>query len=190
LRSRHGDPESPLSDGMFMAHMAIGAIAEPTLKGGCPYQNRFSVQRGADPVIAIQSSLGENHLGSGSLRRAVLRAQVLLCYIVAMSAPCKYPPSRTIAVDVDGTLLVNGRLNARLIEFCRAQRARGFSIMLWSARGKAYAQAVAERFEIVDLFDDIVGKPGYIVDDLGWTWIKFTRVVRSFGEPVEGRDAG
>jgi hydroxymethylpyrimidine pyrophosphatase-like HAD family hydrolase len=105
-----------------------------------------------------------------------------------MSAPCKYPPSRTIAVDVDGTLLVNGRLNAKLVEFCRAQRARGFSLTLWSARGKAYAQAVVERFDVADLFDDIVGKPGYIVDDLGWTWIKYTQVVRSFGSAMEGVD--
>lgn len=94
----------------------------------------------------------------------------------------KYPPTNSIAVDVDGTLHTNGVANAKVIEFCRAQKARGFVLTLWSARGKKYAQAAAERFGVTELFDDIVSKPGYVLDDQGWNWIKYTHVIRTLTE--------
>ena len=37
----------------------------------------------------------------------------------------------------------------------------------------------AEQFGVADLFDDIVSKPGYVLDDLGWSWIKYTQVIRA-----------
>ena len=85
-------------------------------------------------------------------------------------------------MDVDGTLHTNGVANAKVIEFCRAQKARGFVLTLWSARGKKYAQAAAERFGVTELFDDIVSKPGYVLDDQGWNWIKYTHVIRTLTE--------
>ncbi len=97
----------------------------------------------------------------------------------------KYPPTKTIAVDVDGTLHRNGVVNDRVVEFCRVQKSRGFVLMLWSARGKEYAQAAAARFGVTELFDDIISKPGYVVDDQGWRWIKFTSVVRSLTDPLD-----
>lgn len=99
------------------------------------------------------------------------------------STNSKYPPTKTIAVDVDGTLHIRGVVNDRVVEFCRAQKERGFVLVLWSARGKAYAQAVAEKFGVTELFDDIVSKPGYVLDDQGWSWIKYTHVIRSLAEP-------
>lgn len=90
----------------------------------------------------------------------------------------RYPTRKVIAVDVDDTLHVNGRVNQKLVKWCEQQKANGYSLMLWSARGKQYAQAAAEQFCVAHLFDDIVSKPGYIVDDQGWSWIKFTHVVR------------
>jgi hypothetical protein len=57
---------------------------------------------------------------------------------------------------------------------------RGYSLMLWSARGREYADAMAQRYGVAGLFDVILAKPGYIVDDLGWDWIKYTQVIRSF----------
>lgn len=83
------------------------------------------------------------------------------------SANQKYPPTKSIAVDVDGTLHKNGVVNARVVEFCRMQKARGFVLTLWSARGKTYAQTAAERFGVTELFDYIVSKPGYVLDDQG-----------------------
>lgn len=94
----------------------------------------------------------------------------------------KYPPTKTIAVDVDGTLHTKGVLNARVVEFCKTQKAAGFHLMLWSARGKEYAQSAAEQFEVAHLFDDIISKPGHILDDQGWSWIKYTRVIQSLHE--------
>jgi len=92
--------------------------------------------------------------------------------------------SNVIAVDVDGTLGVQGVLNERLITWCREQKAAGKTLILWSARGEAHARRAAEFFGVSDVFDVIMGKPEAIVDDKGWGWIRFTRVIRSF-EPHE-----
>jgi hypothetical protein len=89
----------------------------------------------------------------------------------------RYEPTRCIAVDVDGTLQINGRRNDVLIDWCRDRRLDGYSILLWSARGKEHARSVADAFACADVFDVILAKPGYIVDDLGWSWIKYTRVI-------------
>ena len=97
----------------------------------------------------------------------------------------KYPPARVIAIDVDGTLQHRGSPNNRLIEWCKERKADGFTLMLWSARGEAHARKYAELFEVLDLFDLICSKPGYIVDDQGWGWIKYTRVIRSVGDSVD-----
>ena len=97
----------------------------------------------------------------------------------------KYPPPRVIAIDVDGTLQQRGSPNKRLIEWCKERKADGFTLILWSARGEVYARNYAELFGVLDLFDLICSKPGYIVDDQGWGWIKYTRVIRSVGDSVE-----
>ena len=90
----------------------------------------------------------------------------------------KYPPTKVIAIDVDDTLCIRGRCNAKLVAWCRAMSAKGYSLMLWSARGKDHATNVATTLGVADVFDVITGKPGYIVDDKGWAWTKFTRVLR------------
>ena len=100
----------------------------------------------------------------------------------AMNRPQKYPPPRVSAVDVDGTLHRNGVANQSLIEWCRKQKESGFKLMLWSSRGEDYARKAAELFGVVDLFHVICSKPGYVVDDQGWSWIKYTRVMTAFAE--------
>lgn len=90
----------------------------------------------------------------------------------------KLPPPKVIAVDVDGTLSLDGRPNPKAIAYCEARKAEGYSLTLWSARGESYARQTAEAFGVVSLFDHILSKPGYILDDLGWGWIKFTVVIR------------
>lgn len=93
-----------------------------------------------------------------------------------MNAP-KYPPRRCIAVDVDGTLHIGGQPNVALIAWCRVRKQDGYSLILWSAQGEEHARSVATAFGCADLFDVIVSKPGYIVDDNGWDWIKYTRAL-------------
>lgn len=90
----------------------------------------------------------------------------------------RFLPQNQIAVDVDGTILLSSGPNQVLIEFLKLRKAEGFGLMLWSAQGEAHAREVAERFDIVDLFDVIVSKPGYIVDDKGWQWARFTKIIR------------
>ncbi|MCC6202821.1 MAG: hypothetical protein IT494_07430 [Gammaproteobacteria bacterium] len=87
------------------------------------------------------------------------------------------PTRRVIAVDVDGTLLVDGRLNERLIAWCRERHAEGFELFCWSARGRQHAQRAVELAGLADMFVAVLAKPGYVVDDAAWTWIKFTRAI-------------
>jgi hydroxymethylpyrimidine pyrophosphatase-like HAD family hydrolase len=89
----------------------------------------------------------------------------------------KFRPQKSIAVDVDGTLQILGKPNLRLIEWLKAKKDQGFSLMLWSSRGESNARHYAEAFGIADLFDVICSKPGYIVDDKGWKWTQYTRVI-------------
>ena len=89
----------------------------------------------------------------------------------------QYPRRKTIFFDVDDTLKLKSGLNTKLVEWCRTQIDDGYELVLWSARGKQYATDYAKRHGIADMFQDIVSKPGYIVDDQGWTWIKYTKRV-------------
>ena len=91
----------------------------------------------------------------------------------------KYPPQKCIAIDVDGTLLINGKLNQKLADGVLRRKKEGFETILWSARGKDHAFKVADHFNICDYFDSIISKPGYIVDDLGWSWIKYTKKLKT-----------
>lgn len=91
----------------------------------------------------------------------------------------QYPRQKVIAVDVDGTLHTNGKANDQVIAWIKGKRADGFKLILWSMRGEDHARKAAALFGIADLFDVITSKPGYIVDDKGWSWTRFTGVIRS-----------
>ena len=92
----------------------------------------------------------------------------------------KYPPARCLAIDIDGTLICDGHVNKDLIELAKQKREEGFDVILWSARGRAYAERVARDLGIENVFSFIISKPGFIVDDLGWSWTRYTRVVRQY----------
>ena len=89
----------------------------------------------------------------------------------------KYPLRRVIAVDVDGTLHINGLPNTALIAWCRERKEEGYTLILWSGRGEAHARSVAAAFGCAEVFAAILSKPGYVVDDEGWSWIKYTRAL-------------
>jgi len=76
-------------------------------------------------------------------------------------------------VDIDGTL------SKKVIEWIKERKTEGYRFVLWSARGEKYAIFVAGKYNIVDLFEHIISKPGYIIDDKGWSWIKYTKIIRS-----------
>lgn len=64
------------------------------------------------------------------------------------------------------------------IAWLRERKSEGFKLMLWSMRGENHARAIASQMGCYELFDVITSKPGFIVDDEGWRWIKRTQVVR------------
>lgn len=91
---------------------------------------------------------------------------------------------QTIAVDVDGTLLKNGQPNSEIITWLRKAQAQGYTLFLWSARGEEHARRSAERCGVTDMFRVILAKPGTILDDAGWGWIRYTRTIRSLTESM------
>jgi hypothetical protein len=96
--------------------------------------------------------------------------------------PQKYQPPRVIAVDVDGTLFSGCTPNPKVIAWCRAQKAAGFTLFLWSSQGEAHCHEAIERSQTHDIFTHVLSKPGYILDDLGWSWIKYTRAIKSLAD--------
>ncbi len=92
----------------------------------------------------------------------------------------KYPPAKVIAIDVDGTLITKGVVNDDLVAWCIDRKNEGFCMILWSARGEKHAKNAAKITNLEGVFNHILSKPSYIVDDKGWSWIKYTRVIKSF----------
>jgi len=87
------------------------------------------------------------------------------------------PPPEWIYIDVDGVLLVKGTINQVTVKFCKKQHSRGRKLVLWSMNGQGHAVQAARKAGISSLFEAIVSKPGCIVDNQGWAWIKAVRVV-------------
>jgi hypothetical protein len=117
-----------------------------------------------------------------SVRLAILTIPLIPPPAVVM----RYPPTNCLAVDVDGTLHVQGTPQPGVVDYITQCRERGMFIILWSARGKDYAQQVAEGMQITHLFDVIIPKPGHILDDMGWGWIQYTEVIRSIDHMPNG----
>jgi hydroxymethylpyrimidine pyrophosphatase-like HAD family hydrolase len=82
-----------------------------------------------------------------------------------------------LAVDVDGTLVCDGKVNKAVVDYCREMKAKGWTLILWSSGGQIHACGVAEDTGLTDLFDIIISKPGMILDDRGWSWTRFSPVV-------------
>ena len=87
---------------------------------------------------------------------------------------------KVIAVDVDGTLLRYGKPNKKIIDYIKKQHSEGYTMLLWSARGKDHAEKAAVKCGIDKLFQVIISKPSFIIDDKGWSWIKYTRRIKNF----------
>ena len=79
---------------------------------------------------------------------------------------------------MDGTLHIRGEPNTKAIAWLTQRKAEGFTLMLWSMRGEAHARNISNQCGCLELFDHIISKPGYVLDDLGWSWINRTQVVR------------
>lgn len=87
------------------------------------------------------------------------------------------PRPKTIYVDVDGTLILkNGETNQDLIDFL-ISKANTYELILWSMAGERHAREVADRLKITSLFSHILTKPGYMIDDDGKNWLRFTHLI-------------
>lgn len=74
------------------------------------------------------------------------------------------PKNNSIAIDIDDTLLINGRISQPILEWCKA-RQNTHRLTLWSSRGERYAREIATRFDLLAIFHHICGKPHHVVDD-------------------------
>ena len=96
----------------------------------------------------------------------------------------KLPPCKCIAIDVDGTLLINGQINHALANWAKAKHAAGFEIIVWSARGTLHAQRAAHAADLTSIAAAVVSKPGFLVDDQGWEWARYTAVITNLDAPA------
>ncbi len=87
------------------------------------------------------------------------------------------PLPRCIAIDVDDTLIRKGQPNYDMVSMIRDRVADGWDIIVWSMRGRVYAQSAATVCGIADVVV-CVSKPGIIVDDQGLAWLGRVQVVR------------
>ena len=91
----------------------------------------------------------------------------------------EWTPTKCVCIDVDGTLWINGTLNKKLCQWAKLRKKEGYDVILWSARGRIYAEKFAKKNKIESLFTFIIGKPSYIVDDKGWAWISYTKTIKT-----------
>ena len=78
----------------------------------------------------------------------------------------------TIFIDVDGTLLIDGQANKKLVAWLSAVPAGQFEIILWSSRGKDHAEKAARFTGTTSYFAAIISKPNYIIDNDGLKWVR------------------
>ena len=85
---------------------------------------------------------------------------------------------RALYVDCDNTLLRSGRIVEPVAAAIREALRRGTDVVIWSARGRGHAETVAR---MANLSDQVVCvcKPDASIDDVGWTWIRFARVLNA-----------
>ena len=90
--------------------------------------------------------------------------------------PRRLPAPKVIAVDVDGTLIIAGKPNKQLIQLLKRYKSEGYTLFLWSMRGREHCIKAAEISETTDLFEQYLGKPGIVFDDQGWNWARQSKV--------------
>ena len=89
------------------------------------------------------------------------------------------PLPKTVAFDVDGTLISGSTVNGRIVSLLREYKSSGFEVVVWSMRGTDYAKRAVDLAGVGAEVDCVISKPGVIVDDKGWTWVRDTKVISS-----------
>ena len=82
-----------------------------------------------------------------------------------------YTFENTVAVDVDQTLIVDGRVNQELVDWIKTNHDNEtFRFICWSQRGQRHAKKVCEELGIEEYFIDIISKPSIMIDD-DFSWL-------------------
>ena len=79
-----------------------------------------------------------------------------------------YPCRRTLYVDVDGVLWIDGRVNEDLVAPLRELRSLGWTLVVWSSAGGDHAREVADAAGLGAVV--CLAKPDAVLDDAGWSW--------------------
>jgi hypothetical protein len=75
--------------------------------------------------------------------------------------------STNVFVDVDLTLVdADGQMLEGARESLEKLRVGGCTLFLWSAAGTDYARSVAERHDLIALFEGFSAKPDVAIDDM------------------------
>jgi predicted HAD superfamily phosphohydrolase YqeG len=83
----------------------------------------------------------------------------------------------SIYIDVDNTLIIDGKPNEPLINWLRDYKEE-YVFVLWSLAGQEHAKDIADQFDITNLFRYILSKPKRIIDDRCWEWTRETSCYR------------
>lgn len=89
-----------------------------------------------------------------------------------------------IYFDVDGTLLsFTDTINYPLLNVARKLNEMGYKLILWSYGGESWARRFAQISKSEDIWHDILGKPGVLVDD------HVAKDILNFGTHIYPKDA-
>ena len=89
----------------------------------------------------------------------------------------KFPPRKTIYVDVDETLIIDGQVNRKLVRFLRGKALDGWVINVWSMRGDIYSAKAVKRCGLGGIVTHTLSKPGIVIDDQAWDWTSWVKTL-------------
>ena len=89
----------------------------------------------------------------------------------------KFPPRKTIYVDVDETLIIDGQVNRKLVRWLRDKALDEWEIIVWSMRGSTHSKKAVKRCGLGDIVAYTLSKPGIVVDDRAWDWTTWVKTI-------------
>ena len=92
--------------------------------------------------------------------------------------------TKFVYVDVDGTLIKDGRVNHRVVEFITEIACEVIKVVVWSQRGEAYARYCVEHAGLRRHVSYCLAKPHFLIDDMGWNWVKGVPVLLNYNDSV------
>ncbi len=73
-----------------------------------------------------------------------------------------YPKKKQSFVNIDG---IRFYIHKRHVTLLKEFKARGFTIILWSAGGSEWAKTIAIQLKLEPIVDFIMDKPNWYIDD-------------------------